>query len=361
MKIKKKIQLLFKKIVQIIFSLVYGKIDLIKDNNESINFEQFKIEINSKNYYLYKIKNGRVYTDYVENVAIIDNNKIVNHASYQQVLGELVKPSFNSALYKGTPRYKKKIKGTVLSLIQGASGNNNYFHWMFDILPKLELLKKFEQLDSVDYYYLPHLQKFQKETLSLLKIPLSKCIDSSRYRHIQANSILATTHPWYQSGFILEETKKLPSWVINWVYECFINHSKKFICNNKIFIDRSESRFNHCQIINNNEVMNCLNNLGFSIYKTGELSISEQIYLFNNAKIIIGAHGAAFTNLVFCKPNTKIIEIIPRAHPNEVNKKISEVKKLDYIALKTDELKEDEKINGDIKVPIKNLTSLLAN
>lgn len=360
MKIKKRIQLLFKKIVQVIFFQIYGKIGLAKDDSLSVNFQQFKIKIDSKHYHLYKIKNGRVYTDYVENVAIIDDNKIVNHASYQQVLGKLVKPNLNSVLYKGTPRFKKNIKGTVVSLIQGASGNNNYFHWMFDILPKLELLKKFGQLDSVDYFYLPPLQKFQKETLSLLKIPLSKCIDSNKYRHIQADLILATTHPWYQNGFILEETKNLPAWIINWAYESFINHSKKFRCNKKIFIDRSESRFNHCQIINNNEVINFLSDLGFSIYKTGELSVSEQIYLFNNAEIIIGAHGAAFTNLVFCKPNTKIIEIIPSAHPNEVNKKISEIKKLDYISLKTNELKENEKINGDIKISLENLNSLLS-
>ena len=32
----------------------------------------------------------------------------------------------------------------------------------------------------------------------------------------------------------------------------------------------------------------------------------QQIYLFNNAKVIIGAHGAAFANLAFCKKNAKI-------------------------------------------------------
>jgi len=64
---------------------------------------------------------------------------------------------------------------------------------------------------------------------------------------------------------------------------------------------------------------------GFSKYKVGELSFFEQIYLFNNAKFIIGAHGAAFTNLAFCKPNTNIIEIKPFTHPNNVNKRISKM------------------------------------
>ena len=62
---------------------------------------------------------------------------------------------------------------------------------------------------------------------------------------------------------------------------------------------------------------------GFSKYRTGELSFFEQIYLFNNAKCIIGAHGAAFTNLVFCKPNTKVIEIRPPTQINNNYKRIN--------------------------------------
>lgn len=41
------------------------------------------------------------------------------------------------------------------------------------------------------------------------------------------------------------------------------------------------------------------------------LPFFEQYYLFNNAKIIIAQHGAALSNVVFMKPKTTIIEIIP--------------------------------------------------
>jgi len=39
------------------------------------------------------------------------------------------------------------------------------------------------------------------------------------------------------------------------------------------------------------------------------LSFSEQIKYFNNAKLIVCAHGAVMSNMFFCKPNTIVIEV----------------------------------------------------
>jgi hypothetical protein len=39
------------------------------------------------------------------------------------------------------------------------------------------------------------------------------------------------------------------------------------------------------------------------------ISFEEQVKYFNNAKLIICAHGAVMSNMFFCKENTKIIEI----------------------------------------------------
>lgn len=40
-----------------------------------------------------------------------------------------------------------------------------------------------------------------------------------------------------------------------------------------------------------------------------DLSFEEQIKYFNNAKLIICAHGAVMSNMFFCKEKTKIIEV----------------------------------------------------
>ena len=312
-KFKKKIQFYFKKFFQLVFVLIYGKIKYKNNVITSKNIIKKKIEkvisdINSsKSYFSYKIENGRVYTDYVEHVAIISNNILLGEISYQQILGDLKDGSNNVVLTKGTPRIKKKIIGKVLSILQGASGSN-YAHWMFDMLPKIKLCSEHYPLNDINYFYTPNLTDFQKETLSILDINENRIINSEKYRHIQADELLVVDHPSYYKGFILEQHKFQPSWAIQWLRDTYLIHKKKFNANKKVFIDRADSISKHCHIQNESEVFNYLKNKGFSKYQLTKLSFFEKIYLFRNAEAIVGAHGAAFANLAFCKPKTKTMK-----------------------------------------------------
>ena len=54
-----------------------------------------------------------------------------------------------------------------------------------------------------------------------------------------------------------------------------------------------------------------LKSAGFSVVDPAKLTVGEQMKSFREAEVIIGPHGAAFTNLVYCGPNAKALEIIP--------------------------------------------------
>ena len=286
---RKKLQLVYKFLISLLFKIIYGNITFSNKNDNDVKFT----EINKDNhkYKLAEVINGRIFTDYIEHVAIINKNQILNHVSYQQIKGEFKEPSLNVVIKKGTPKFKKRIKGKVFSLIQGASGNNNYFHWMFDVLPRLILIEKIYNLNEIDYFYSPQIKPWQLSTLSVFNIFEERLINSNHHRHIHADKILAVSHPWYNKGRILDEAKRLPSWIVNEIGLKFEKHGKKFECNDKIFIDRRESHYNHCQIINDKEIKTHLKKKGFTVYRVGELNFFEQIYLFQNAKIIIGAMG----------------------------------------------------------------------
>jgi capsular polysaccharide biosynthesis protein len=83
-------------------------------------------------------------------------------------------------------------------------------------------------------------------------------------------------------------------------------------------------------------------------YQLEKISFSEQINLLNNSRIVIGAHGAALANIIFCKPNTRIVEIIPSNHPNRQTERISKILNLKYFRIKTKPTKFD--VNYPFKI-----------
>jgi capsular polysaccharide biosynthesis protein len=356
---KKKTQIFCKKIVQLLFKFIYGKIELEKNKNIYQNItikeskDRFFINENLK-YRTYNISKGRVYTDYVENVATISDNKLFSKGSFQQIRGRLVAAKLNCVINKGTPRIKKKFRGTILNLVQGAS-SQNYFHWLIDILPKIFICSKNYKISKINYFYLPQLTKSQIESLKLIGIDKSKIINSKEYRHIEGERIITVDHPWYKKGFVHDYSHTIPKWIILWLKNEFIKYKKKFQCNKKIYIDRSESKFKHCQIINNKEVDSFLKTKGFKKYKVGKLNFAKQIFLFCNAKFIISAHGAALTNLVFCRPGTKVLEIRPENHPGKNYQRICKVNKLKYFLLKTEKINKINENKGDIYLSINRL------
>ena len=76
-----------------------------------------------------------------------------------------------------------------------------------------------------------------------------------------------------------------------------------------LYVSRNESSMR--RILNENDLLPGLKDMGFRIVSPGKLSLPDQIEAFRNARIILAAHGAGLTNILFCRPNTTLIEIFP--------------------------------------------------
>lgn len=61
--------------------------------------------------------------------------------------------------------------------------------------------------------------------------------------------------------------------------------------------------------INEEVCMQLLSSQGFHSVILENMNLIDQINTFRNADIILGPHGAGFTNLIFASPTTKIVEI----------------------------------------------------
>ena len=356
-----KLSLFYKKIIENLFIIIYGKV--ITTNKKIKNLSITKLDkINNENlskynYYLYKLSNGRVFTNYVENVSIISGNYLVKKASFQQING-LLKINKNATLNTGTPKLIKSINGSLIILTQGASGHNNYAHWMLDVLPRIKLLLSKMLISEIKNIYVTKLNKFQNQSFSFLGLKSFKIIDPNIFRHVKADQIISVSHPYYFKKTWFYAQSNLPSWIIKFLRNDISKKVKfKKKSYKRIFIDRSDSLQNHSKLINNNEVIKYLKSKRFKCLRLTELNLKDQISIFKNCNTIIAPHGAGLTNIAFCKKNTKVIEIIPEDNKNFLFKRISKINKLKYKSIYLDKIYNNK--NGDMHLNLDDLKKYL--
>ena len=194
----------------------------------------------------------------------------------------------------------EKIEGKV-ALLSGLAGHV-YYHWMFDILPRLELLKRSGiKFKEIDWFVVNSLSKpYQKETLNLLGIPEAKIITSDRQTHIQAEELIVPSFPGYLDW--------IPAGTIKFLRHTFLPQIAMGQSDRrKLYISRAKAR--NRQLINEAEVSRLMNESGFTTVFLEEMSFLEQVTVFANAKTIVAPHGSGLTNLVFCSPDTQVVEL----------------------------------------------------
>ena len=78
----------------------------------------------------------------------------------------------------------------------------------------------------------------------------------------------------------------------------------------RVLISRRQSSRRRC--LNEDQVLAALAPYGFERHCLEDLSVSEQLSLFAESVLLVGPHGAGFTNLVACSSQASIIELMPR-------------------------------------------------
>ena len=363
--IKKNLQELFKKFFYKIFLLIHGNIKgkISEKDDSRVNILISKKE-SKFSYKIFKVKDARLYTDCIHDMAVILDNFILDGPSYQLRPVNNAKVENNIVFTKGTPRRKKKLKGKILSLLTGGAGNDNYFHWMYDVLPRIGICEKVIDISKIDYFLLPSIEKkYQTETLDVLNIPRHKRLSSKFYRHVVTSEIIITQHPYCIKNDASNEIQNIPIWISQWLKEkCLQSDYEKDDSPKKIYIDRSDSQSNINKlrlIVNETEVKNFLKKQGFEIICLSNFSFKDQVKMMNNAEIIVGLHGAGFGNFCFCKPDTKIIELKSYS-AGKMYENLAKSNKLVYKAISCKPEKFDyQNQYGHIKISLKELRNTI--
>ena len=174
----------------------------------------------------------------------------------------------------------------------------SYYDYVIFVLAKLcrieEAFGKEIWQEAKICYPLRHTD-FELGFLSKLGIPESSLIDSrDRETGYHAECVvLGNNQDWY-----------FPS-----PYDIALLRSKFALSEKvkpyrKLYLSRSGRR----KVKNEAEVREVLKEFGFEILEDISRTVEEQIRLFAEAEIVVGPHGAGFTNLLWCQPGTKVME-----------------------------------------------------
>lgn len=127
----------------------------------------------------------------------------------------------------------------------------------------------------------------------------------------------------------------------------------------RIYISRTGRR----RILNESVLTAMLAKYGFEIIEDKPRSIAEQVSIYKNASVIIGPHGASFTNCIWCEPGTHLIELFSANYRPNFFKYLATVMNMTYSAYCHGELGENPlgKVNEDIWISVSELEEELAS
>ena len=238
------------------------------------------------------IPNGRAWADIATTAAITSDSKLVTNISMG--CPELVITSD-----KLPPA--EHIEGNV-AFLSARWGGAAYFHWMFDVVTRFHLLQQSGLMDSIDKFAINACDSaYEKETLNTLGIPLDKILESRHQPHFTADKLIVPS--------ICDGAAGTSKWKCEYLKRMFLNQQPSLNTDysERIYISREKASYR--RIINEQDVICCLEKFGFRTVKLETMSVAEQAACLAAAKVVVAPHGAGLTNLVFCNPGTKVIEI----------------------------------------------------
>lgn len=216
----------------------------------------------------------------------------------------------------------KMLDGVSINLIGVHKGSKHYFHIFFDYFyPLIFLLKNYDfRNTALKILVRADPTKVQMQLHEVLKenFPNIEFIYVKKNEFIQCQELIYFKH--FHNAFYDHIRHKKIAQTMNFLRDIFL---KKYQINTKnsspindakklIYITRRKARLR--QTINEKSLIENLWQRGFEVIELEGLSLKQQIEIFYQAKLIIGTHGAGFTNLIFASNDLIFLEIFSKKY-----------------------------------------------
>jgi capsular polysaccharide biosynthesis protein len=194
---------------------------------------------------------------------------------------------------------KQRIDGCVAVL--NTRFSHNFYHWMIDILPRLMPLRRIGA--EADYYLIDCLSPFQQNVLAALGIARHQLIQPHCRLLLEAEQLLVPSMP--TPACLRDLGQTLASGL-------GVDRPVQFT--RRIFISRRMTGTR--TLTNETELEKLLHANHFETHFMEQYPLAKQARLIRESDVIVATHGAGLANLVFARPGTRVIEIMPAGRYN---------------------------------------------
>jgi capsular polysaccharide biosynthesis protein len=212
-------------------------------------------------------------------------------------------PSQHPVFLRCRPPALTEVPGSVGVL--STRGSDNYYHFVLDVLPRLELLRRAGA--EPDAYLVNRSTRFQRDMLDHLGLTADRCLGDEKYPHVRADELVVPSLP--------DDDLRTPSWIVPWLRTRFLPDDLR-APHRRLYVSRGHAKHTR-RVENEAELVDALAPFGFEVIDPGTLSPAEQVRAFAEAECIVGPHGAGLTNLAFAAPGAAVVELFARDYVNE--------------------------------------------
>jgi len=202
----------------------------------------------------------------------------------------------------------RHIAGTAIVLCDDIHPLN-YSHWLLDELPRLACLGERRDVTVIAS---EEDRPFKRETLRLCGFSDSRVVHLADFRAVRADRLLvprdihAMPHPAFKAA----------PWVLNFLRARIgfpaLLQGPSGPAPGKLFVSRDDSLGR--RIINEPDLLQVLQPLGYERVTLAGLSVARQVALFATATHVLGAHGAGLANFAFARPGARLLELFPQSY-----------------------------------------------
>ena len=238
-------------------------------------------------------------------------NKVIVLSVLESILLEKYKSKSSSIKYSNK-LYNKKyvcVKNNNENNSQIINKAGGFFHFYIEVIPLL--IKNRE----CNFYFIIGDEDFYDSILKFYKI---------NYFAVDIECIGKTEDVLMNKYY---PSSKDILWFKSYNDNVVVNYGTS----KKIYITRRNERGR--RITNENKLFYFLSKLGFEMIDPGQLNFIDQVNYFKNAEIIVSAHGAALSNIIWCNNTVKIIELNGDKDVRWHFAKIAHTLKLNYTLL----------------------------